>query len=179
MWHVGVPKAWLVASICFSKSLSGSFTHVTACMCLKREGKRILCLPGPPRALQPHCRGTEGLLELQARKCILPAHPTLQFWEQRPAENVSARLSEILKPPSSASLRTTASAFKPRKCQVLPCHTSCPAFAKTELLFWGLGKADLATEPSPAQRGCSKPRAYLNARILSTNEVSSRFLCKI
>lgn len=50
MWRVGVPKAWLVASICFSKSLSGSFTHVSACMCLKREGKHILCLPGPLRA---------------------------------------------------------------------------------------------------------------------------------
>lgn len=45
MWRVGVPKAWLVASICFSKSLSGSFTHVSACMCLEREGEHILCLP--------------------------------------------------------------------------------------------------------------------------------------
>lgn len=37
MWHVGVPETWLVASICFSKSLSSSFTHVTACTRLERE----------------------------------------------------------------------------------------------------------------------------------------------
>lgn len=131
-------------------------------MCLKREGKRILCPPSPLRALQPHCLGTEGLLKLQTGKRVLLAHPTLQLREQRPAEKVSAWLSKILKPPSSASLRNTTSAFKQCKCQVLPCHTSCPAFPKPELLFWGLGKAGLATEPSPAQKGRSKPCVYLN-----------------
>lgn len=40
MWRVGVPKAWLVASICFSKGLSGSFTHVSASHVLgEREGE--------------------------------------------------------------------------------------------------------------------------------------------
>lgn len=51
MWRVGVPKAWLVASICFSKSLSGSFTHVSACMCLQREGETHSLSAGSLRAL--------------------------------------------------------------------------------------------------------------------------------
>ena len=58
MWHVGVPKAWLVASICFSKSLSGSFTHVTARICWKRRGKHILCLPWDRRAAGAASRST-------------------------------------------------------------------------------------------------------------------------
>lgn len=115
MWRVGVPKAWLVASICFSKSLSGSFTHVSACMCLKAEGKHILCLAG---AWSP-ALGTGSWRHL-------PGHPTLQ--EHRAVQKVPTRLSQTLKPPSSASTMSTTLAFQQCQCLNPPCYIPCPAF---------------------------------------------------
>lgn len=125
MWRVGVPKAWLVASICFSKSLSGSFTHVSACMCLKREGKHILCLPG---AWSPAL----GMVGWGSWGHLL-GHPTLQ--EHRALEKVPARHSQTLKPPSSASTMNTTLAFQQCQCQNLAGCVPCPAFPNTQLLF--------------------------------------------
>jgi len=137
MWHVGVPKAWLVASICFSKSLSGSFTHVTARICWKRRGE------------------THSLSALGPQGCWSCQQEHASSWQAEASSKVSAWLREILTPP-----RSTSSAFKEHKRQVLSCHASCPVFPKAKLFFQGLGKADLAPAPSPWPRGCSKPCAY-------------------
>lgn len=116
MWHVGVPKAWLVASICLSKSLSGSFTHVTACMCLKREGKHIVC-PVPSEPCSFTALGPEGCWSCKQEN----ASSWITLSSRSGSKGQQEGLSEIFKPPSSASLRNTT--FKQCECQDLPFHT--------------------------------------------------------
>jgi len=98
---------------------------------------------------------THSLSALGPQGCWSCQQEHASSWQAEASSKVSAWLREILTPP-----RSTSSAFKEHKRQVLSCHASCPVFPKAKLFFQGLGKADLAPAPSPWPRGCSKPCAY-------------------
>lgn len=99
MWHIGVPKAWLVASICFSKSSSSSFTHVAPDLRVEvggRDGEYVLCLV-------PH-RARSHIIAIPGPKCTLqlkelgPLHSGQNLPSvQRVRIKISLSLSWVLK----------------------------------------------------------------------------------